>query len=228
MDLTVKPCDDFFSFACGNYVKDAQIPDDKTDIGATSLIEDKLQGQLKNILSEAIEENEAAPFKLAKNLYKACMNKSQFNIFLIIILNLLLVIFFIALIEERNIKPLVEIIDSFGGWPVVKGDSWDESKWNWTKTTEGFRKLGYSTDYILDFSIETDPKNSTKRIIDVDQTSLGMSREYLIKGINDTVVQAYFSYMVDMAVLYGAEKTKAQSEMRESLEFEFALANVRF
>ena len=77
MDMNVEPCDDFFNFACGTYVKKTQIPDDKTEIGATSVIEDKLQEQLKNILSESIEENEAAPFKLAKNLYKACMNKSK-------------------------------------------------------------------------------------------------------------------------------------------------------
>ena len=44
--------------------------------------------------------------------------------------------------------------------------------------------------------------------------------------MNNTIVQAYYSYMVDMAVLYGADKTKAEKELRECLEFEFDLANV--
>ena len=132
------------------------------------------------------------------------------------------------MIEERGTKPLLNIHETLGGWPVVKGDSWDESKWNWIKSVQDFRKNGYSTDYILDFSVGTDLKNSTKRIIDIDQAALGLSREYLIKGMNNTIVQAYYSYMVDMAVLYGADKTKAEKELRESLEFEFDLANVGF
>jgi neprilysin len=61
----------------------------------------------------------------------------------------------------------------------------------------------------------------------LDQASLGLSREYLIKGKEDKVVTAYYEYMVDLAVLYGAERTRAESELMESLKFEMALANVR-
>ena len=132
----------------------------------------------------------------------------------------------LALIEERGTQPIVEIVESIGGWPVVKGDSWDESKWTWTKAVKDFRKFGYSTDYMFDFSVETDPKNSTKKIIDIDQAPLGLSREYMIKGLNDSLVRAYDSYMVDIAVIYGADRERAEKEMRESLEFEFAMANV--
>jgi hypothetical protein len=39
-------------------------------------------------------------------------------------------------------------------------------------------------------------------------------------------VQAYHAYQVDMAVLYGADRSRAEKEMREVLDFEFALANV--
>jgi hypothetical protein len=55
---------------------------------------------------------------------------------------------------------------------------------------------------------------------------LGLSREYLIKGIDNPIVKAYHSYQVDMAVLYGAERSRAEKEMREVLDLEFALANV--
>lgn len=79
---------------------------------------------------------------------------------------------FSALIEERGLTPLTDIHDSLGGWPVVKGDSWDESTWTWQQSVKEFRKRGYSTDYILDFSVGTDLKNSTRRIIDVRKTNL--------------------------------------------------------
>jgi len=73
----------------------------------------------------------------------------------------------LALIEERGLKPLVDIQEEMGGWPVVKGDAWDESKWTWQQSVKDFRKRGYSTDYIFDFSVGTDLKNSSRRIIDV-------------------------------------------------------------
>ena len=59
-----------------------------------------------------------------------------------------------------------------------------------------FREHGYSTDYLIDFSVVTDSKNSSWRVIDIDQASLGMSREYLINGIDDDDVTSYFNYMV--------------------------------
>lgn len=53
-----------------------------------------------------------------------------------------------------------------------------------------------------------------------------MSREFLIKGKENKLVQAYHSYQVDTAVLYGAEREDAEKEMGEVLDFEISLANV--
>lgn len=75
----------------------------------------------------------------------------------------------LALIEERGLKPLHNITERLGGWPVVKGDSWDESSWSWVEAVKKFRKEGYSMDYILDFSVGIDLKNSTQRTIDVSK-----------------------------------------------------------
>ena len=57
--------------------------------------------------------------------------------------------------------------------------------------------------------------------------SLGMDREYLIAGFDDENVQAYYSYMVDMAVIFGADRFNAELEMKDVLNFEMRLANVR-
>jgi len=60
----------------------------------------------------------------------------------------------------------------------------------------------------------------------LDQSSLALSREYLVKGFNETLVSAYYDYMVDISVLFGANKELAKTELLKSLEFEIALANV--
>lgn len=77
MDTNVEPCDDFYSFACGKFVKDTVIPDEKVSVNAFSLISDKLQEQLRTLVEDPIVPNDPEPFKLAKKLYKACTNKSK-------------------------------------------------------------------------------------------------------------------------------------------------------
>lgn len=66
----------------------------------------------------------------------------------------------------------------------------------------------------------------TVTLLQIDQAAIGLSREYLIKGLEDKIVKAYYEYMVDMAVIYGADRSRAERELMESLEFEMALANV--
>lgn len=60
----------------------------------------------------------------------------------------------------------------------------------------------------------------------MDDATLGLSREYLTKGFQDRLVNAYYEYMVDIAALLGADKERAKSELKESLTFEISLANV--
>ncbi|XP_031634008.1 neprilysin-2-like isoform X2 [Contarinia nasturtii] len=199
MDETIEPCDDFFSYACGGFVKETVIPEEKGLITIFSAVSDKLQEQLHSLISEEINPNDSAPFNLAKKLYRSCMNKT--------------------LIEERGLQPLRDITDKLGGWPVVKGDQWDmKTEWSWSWAVKELRKIGYSTNYIFDLS--------NKRIINIDQAGLGLRREYLIKGFEDKVVKAYYEYMVDTAVIYGADRGLAERELKESLEFEMKLANI--
>ncbi|XP_055324267.1 neprilysin-2-like [Sitodiplosis mosellana] len=207
MDKTFEPCDDFYNFACGKFVKETMIPDEKVSVDTNSIIGDQLQEQLRTLISDKIDPDDSAPFNMAKKLYKACMNKT--------------------LIEDRGLKPLFDITDQLGGWPVVKGDEWDmKSEWSWTWAVREFRKIGFSANYIFHFSIGVDLKNSTARIIDIDQAALGLSREYLSKGLEDKIVKAYYEYMVDIAVIYGADRNRAERELMESLQFEMKLANI--
>ena len=67
--------------------------------------------------------------------------------------------------------------------------SGDNGNYIWYKQVYKFREVGYSVDYLIDFSVTTDLKNSSWRILDLDQPGLGMSREYLSKGIQDEDVQ---------------------------------------
>jgi len=63
--------------------------------------------------------------------------------------------------------------------------------------------------------------------LQLDQATLGLSREYLIKGLEDKDVKAYLDYQVGLATLLGADKDSAFKQQTEALEFEIKLANVR-
>ena len=69
--------------------------------------------------------------------------------------------------EERGLQPLEEILKEFGGWPVVVGDSWDESSFEWIEILYKFNRFGYSINFLMSFYVTVDQKNSTARIIDV-------------------------------------------------------------
>lgn len=70
------------------------------------------------------------------------------------------------MVEERGLTPTKEVLKKLGGWPVLE-DDFDEENFDWKETVYKFRKEGFSVDYIFDFSINIDLKNSTFRVIDV-------------------------------------------------------------
>lgn len=59
-----------------------------------------------------------------------------------------------------------------------------------------------------------------------DEPTLGLSREFLLRGLGDSVVQAYFEYMVDLAIIFGADGDRAKEELLDVLQFEINIANV--
>lgn len=53
------------------------------------------------------------------------------------------------------------------------------------------------------------------------------SRDYYMKGFDDPTVLAYEDFAVNVAILFGASSTVAKKDMRDVVEFEIKLANVR-
>lgn len=53
-----------------------------------------------------------------------------------------------------------------------------------------------------------------------------MSQKFLLHDLEDANVKAYYEFMVDSAVVIGANKTVAEVELLDSLRFEMELAKV--
>lgn len=206
MDPTIKPCEDFYKFACGNFLNSTVIPDYETTISTFQITRDKLQEQLRMLIEEESRPDEPEPFSIAKNLYKICMNETA--------------------IEENGLKTIRNVLKKLGGWPVLEGDAWQEATFDWKQTVYTSKKLGYPFNHFFTFMIGRDLKNSTKQVIKIDEASFGLPVRNLAKGWDDSMTEAYYDYMVDIAVIFGANKTTAEEELEESLQFEIELAEI--
>ena len=179
MDAEIDPCENFYEFACGNFIKNTVIPDDQPSIDTFSMIDDDLQLQLRTSIEEEIQPNESKPFKLAKALYKSCMNKSKCirksmanmyrrkkSVEVRLFCQYTSIKFISAYIEDQGLEPLFKILKKLGGWPVLLSN-WDPNEFDWKESVYRNRVLGYSVDYFISFDIDADPKNSSRRMITV-------------------------------------------------------------
>lgn len=60
----------------------------------------------------------------------------------------------------------------------------------------------------------------------IGRASPGLDKELLIKSTNETNVQEYLKFMIDVAIMFGANETRAVDEMTGVLQFEELLVKV--
>lgn len=77
MNFSVRPCDDFYQFACGRFEKTTIIPEDAGSVNTINMIEGRVMAQLHTLLNSEIQEHEIRPFKMAKQMFRQCMNTSK-------------------------------------------------------------------------------------------------------------------------------------------------------
>jgi len=187
-------------------MNETYIPSDKSRWSSFDPLSEEIYTRGRSLLESANADDDFESYKQIRTHYKSCMNIDK--------------------LEEKGIQPLLDVLDELGGWPVLKGESWDAESFNWWTWVHKVNKVGLGIDGIVTFSMGADDKNSSWRVIGLDQATLGLSREYLVKGFEDKDVQHYYKFMLEAAVYLGATKEQAETELREALNFEFALAEI--
>ncbi|RWS26728.1 Membrane metallo-endopeptidase-like 1 [Leptotrombidium deliense] len=205
INTSIDPCEDFYSFTCGGWIQNNDLPAERSSISSFSQADEKLQVILHELFANNTNDQ---PFSdKISTLYKTCMNTKKIN--------------------NRGSKPLRDVLTHFGAWPVVNKTLWSAKERGWLPMIVKLRELGFNYDVLLRLNVDKDLKNNSINVIYIDQPSLALpDRKYYMNKFNDSVYKAYYELMVNSAFILGASQTKAMSEMREVIEFETSLAEI--
>uniref|UniRef100_A0A8C1ZRJ0 Phosphate regulating endopeptidase homolog, X-linked n=1 Tax=Cyprinus carpio TaxID=7962 RepID=A0A8C1ZRJ0_CYPCA len=214
MDQSVEPCDDFYLYACGGWLRDNPIPEDSSSYGIYPWLRQNVDLKLKELLEQPIGGDDIEAVKKAKVLYVSCMNESA--------------------LEIVDAKPLLKNLKQKEfRWPVL-GDAlgsssrWVESQFNLLETLAQIRSQ-HSKSVLIRLFVSPDDKNSNQYIIKLDQASLSLSsREDYITNTTEAQMyrEALLRLMVDVSVMLGANEQDAEAQMKPVLDFEIKLAQI--
>ena len=199
LDRSVSPCDDFFKFADGGWLKNNPIPADRSSWGTFNKLANQNEEKLRGILEEAAKDRSAAPGSNRQKIgdfYASCMDESA--------------------IETTGIKPLDPIFEEIAQVKDLAG-----------LQAEIARLQRTGVDAVFKFGSEQDFGDSTQVIAAAGQGGLGLPdrQYYLDEDDHSKQLRAgYIQHVTNTFKLMGDDDATAASEAQVVMNVEATLA----
>ncbi len=200
IDRSVDPCQDFYGFACGDWIKKTEIPADKPRwVRSFNVIDEHNQQDLKAILENAEKPGTTDPtLKKLGAYYAACMDETA--------------------IDKAGLKPIM---------PLIKKAKSVYSLAALGAAVTELHRDGIGS--LFEFSSDQDFKDATRYIGEIDQGGLGLpDRDYYTKTDDKSkaIRDKYQAHVAAMMKLAGYSEAAAQKAAADVMEIETGLAEI--
>lgn len=199
LDRSVSPCENFFQFAAGGWIKNNPIPPAYSRWGSFTILRNHNEDVLHGILEEASKDKSAksgSNWQKVGDFYGSCMDESQ--------------------IESAGLKPLDA---EFKRILEVKDLAMLQA--------EIARLQRTGVNAVFGFGSEPDFKNSAQMIAGAGQGGLGLpDRDYYLREEekDKQLREAYLQHVTKMFKLLGDDEATAAAEARTVVSIETTLA----
>jgi predicted metalloendopeptidase len=78
IDNNVDPCNNFYDFACGNFIQESYTPDETSAVDTFTKLKESIDTQVyMMMLNDAKDEEANANLKLSQELFKTCLERNR-------------------------------------------------------------------------------------------------------------------------------------------------------